>query len=42
VPSIFNVLVALAGGDAEARAKLTSLRHLIVGGEESTRRWRTG
>ncbi len=34
VPSIFNVLVALADGDASARAKLSSLRHLVVGGEE--------
>jgi len=34
VPGVFNVLVALADGDAETRARLSSLRHLVVGGEE--------
>jgi non-ribosomal peptide synthetase component F len=34
VPSIFNVLVSLAGADQEAAAKLSSLRHVIVGGED--------
>jgi amino acid adenylation domain-containing protein len=34
VPSIFNVLVSLADADPAAAAKLSSLRHVIVGGEE--------
>jgi amino acid adenylation domain-containing protein len=34
VPSAFNVMVALADGDTQARARLSSLRHVIVGGEE--------
>ena len=34
LPSIFNVLVSLADSDPEAAAKLSSLRHVIVGGEE--------
>lgn len=34
VPSIFNALVALVDRDRRALAQLTTLRHLIVGGEE--------
>ena len=34
VPSVFNVMVALADGDTHARTRLSSLRHVIVGGEE--------
>ncbi|MEH1014452.1 amino acid adenylation domain-containing protein [Micromonospora sp. CPCC 206060] len=34
VPSIFNVLVSMVDRDPAALARLASLRHLIVGGEE--------
>jgi amino acid adenylation domain-containing protein/thioester reductase-like protein len=34
VPSIFNVLVSIVGSDPAALRKVSSLRHLIVGGEE--------
>jgi amino acid adenylation domain-containing protein/thioester reductase-like protein len=34
VPSIFNVMVAIADRDERALRKLSSLRHLVVGGEE--------
>jgi amino acid adenylation domain-containing protein/thioester reductase-like protein len=36
VPTIFNMMVALAERNATARRKLSSLRRLIVGGEEIT------
>ncbi len=38
VPSVFNQVVALAERHAQIRAKLGSLRELIVGGEEITPR----
>ena len=34
VSSIFNALVAIVDGDEAAQRKLSSLRHVIVGGEE--------
>jgi amino acid adenylation domain-containing protein/thioester reductase-like protein len=36
VPSVFNAMVSIVDSDPAARGKLTSLRHLVVGGEEIT------